>query len=303
MFYKIFYAIIMFSIQCFIIFYVIISCFFMEERNFIMESVENLADMQGDLRGIFFDIDDTFTLHGKIYACAFESIWTAYKQGLRVIPITGRPAGWADHMARMWPITSIVGENGAFYFYMNQGKMCRKYIQSEEERKQSWLLLEQIRERVLQEVPSAKVSADQAYRESDLAIDFCEDVPALGKEDVDKIVSIFQEFGAQAKISSIHVNGWFGEFNKLSTCLQMVHELWGETEEEVRKHYVFCGDSPNDEPMFSFFDYSVGVANVMNYVDRMKFLPRYITKSQGSEGFAEMMSILLSNRKEEENVS
>ena len=33
-------------------------------------------------------------------------------QGKLVIPITGRPAGWCDHIARMWPVDAVVGENG-----------------------------------------------------------------------------------------------------------------------------------------------------------------------------------------------
>lgn len=259
-----------------------------------MENIKNISDnVRKNLRGVFFDIDDTFTLNGKILDCAFNAIWKAYRKGLRVVPITGRPAGWADHMARMWPITSIVGENGAFYFLMKNNKMYRRYIQSEEVRNESKIKLEQIKKQVLQEVPGTKVSADQAYRESDLAIDFCEDVPRLPMSEVDKIVTIFHNAGAQAKISSIHVNGWFGNFTKLSTCLLMIKELWGETEEEAKEHYIFCGDSPNDEPMFSYFNYTVGVANVENYISRMKYLPTYKTNLPGSEGFAEMMDILL----------
>ena len=70
---------------------------------------------------------------------------------------------------------------------------------------------------VLAEVPGRRVASDQAYRDADLAIDFCEDVPPLPQEAVDRIAAIFERFGATAKISSIHVNGWFGSYDKLST--------------------------------------------------------------------------------------
>ena len=64
-------------------------------------------------------------------------------------------------------------------------------------------------------VPGCAVAADQAYREADLAIDFCEDVPPLPMSSAHAIQAIFEAAGATAKISSIHVNGWFGNYDKL----------------------------------------------------------------------------------------
>ena len=39
-------------------------------------------------------------------------------RGSRVVPVTGRPAGWVDHIARMWPVDGVVGENGGLWFWM-----------------------------------------------------------------------------------------------------------------------------------------------------------------------------------------
>src|SRR3989338_401811 len=77
------------------------------------------------IKGICFDIDDTFSTHGKITQEAFDSIWKLHRRGLKLIPITGRPAGWCDHIARFWPIDAIVGENGAFSFFMKDGRLQR----------------------------------------------------------------------------------------------------------------------------------------------------------------------------------
>ena len=68
------------------------------------------------LKGILFDIDDTFTFRGRIHPEPFSAMWEAREAGRLILPITGRPAGWADHIARMWPVDGVVGENGAFYF-------------------------------------------------------------------------------------------------------------------------------------------------------------------------------------------
>ena len=66
--------------------------------------------------------------------------------------------------------------------------------------------LEKIKQKVLNEVAGCAVSSDQFSRISDLAIDFCEDVPELSIEAVKKIKEIFVNSGATAKISSVHVN-------------------------------------------------------------------------------------------------
>ena len=80
------------------------------------------------IRYVLTDIDDTLTLDGKLPAVAYGAMERLQQNGIKVIPITGRPAGWCDHIARMWPVDGLVGENGAFYFYYDekQRKMARR---------------------------------------------------------------------------------------------------------------------------------------------------------------------------------
>ena len=165
---------------------------------------------------VFTDIDDTLTVDGLIPAPTFTAVWRAAEVGLSVVLVTGRPAGWCDHLARMWPVKAVVGENGALCFAMQNGRIRRIYAPRE---KDAVAKLAQIEKEVLAEVDGCKVAADQPYREYDLAIDFCEEVDALNREEVERIRSIFEKHGATAKISSIHVNGWFGNFDKLSMLL------------------------------------------------------------------------------------
>jgi HAD superfamily hydrolase (TIGR01484 family) len=240
---------------------------------------------------IFTDIDDTLTTDGRLPAVAYSALWKAHDAGLVVVPVTGRPAGWCDHLARMWPVAAVVGENGALAFAMVGGVMRRIYSPRPLDSRQR---LDRIREQVLSEVPGCKVAADQAYREYDLAIDFCEEVPRLDDRAIDRIAAIFAEHGARAKISSIHVNGWFGEFDKLSMCKRCAVELLGRELDPLRS--TFSGDSPNDVPMFAFFPHAVGVANVRDMAERMSKLPAYITDNRGGEGFAEMIEVILERR-------
>ncbi len=248
---------------------------------------------------VLCDIDDTLTLHGRLPAAAFAAMEALAGAGLSVVPITGRPAGWCDHIARMWPVDAVVGENGAFYFRYDEQRrrMIRRYARSADERATDRKRLEGIRDRVLAEVPGCAVSADQAYREADLAIDFCEDVAPLPIEAVDRIVACFTEAGARAKVSSIHVNGWFGDYDKLSMTARLFDEVFGCRLETVREKVIFIGDSPNDAPMFGFFPNAVGVANVKRFLGRIEALPAWITAAEGGHGFAEMAVSLMEARR------
>ena len=244
---------------------------------------------------VLTDIDDTLTNNGRLPAVVFTAMEHLRSAGILTIPITGRPAGWCDHIARMWPVAGVVGENGAFYFRYDDSrrKMQRRYFKSDKQRIADRRRLEKLKEEILHEVPGCRVSADQAYREADLAIDFCEDIERLTDRDIDKIVSLFESAGARAKISSIHVNGWFGDYDKLTMTGMMVEEVFGSRLAQVEQQVIFSGDSPNDGPMFAYFPHSVGVANVVRIKSQMDDLPAWITKKEGGCGFAEMVDILL----------
>jgi HAD superfamily hydrolase (TIGR01484 family) len=252
------------------------------------------------LEVILFDIDDTFTTRGKIPSCAYQALWALKRSGLKLVPITGRPAGWCDHIARMWPVDGVVGENGACYFWFDElaGKLRKRFLDADPIRREKRERLRLIEEEVLRSVPGAAVASDQAYRETDLAVDFCEDVTPLDWTAVERICTIFRKHGATCKVSSIHVNGWFGEYNKLGMTRTMVRELWGMDLDASRQRFLFCGDSPNDEPMFEFFPFSVGVRNVLRFAERMEHLPAFMTDSDGGEGFAEMASTILGLRRD-----
>jgi HAD superfamily hydrolase (TIGR01484 family) len=245
---------------------------------------------------VLTDIDDTITSEGLLTAKAYAALEQLHRAGFLVIPVTGRPAGWCDHIARMWPVDAVVGENGAFYFRYDREKkkMHQHFWASPEELKQNRAKLDAIEREVLSSVPGSALASDQAYRAADLAIDFCEDVPALPEAEVDRIVAVFERAGAQAKVSSIHVNGWFGGYNKLSMAKTLLADVFGIGWEQAQEKVVYAGDSPNDEPMFAAFPLSVGVANIHAFAHRLKHKPAYITKGHSGEGFAELADLLLS---------
>ena len=234
--------------------------------------------------GVFTDIDDTLTTGGRIPAAVFRAIERLQDAGLLIVPVTGRPAGWCDLIARTWPVDAVVGENGAlaFRYDRNARQMRRLYADTAAERFEKMQRLESVRDAILDRVPGTRVSADQSYRETDLAIDIAEDVPRLHETAVERIVAIFEEHGATARISSIHVNGWFGDYSKLSMTRRMMSEFFGVDLDAAKSAYAFIGDSPNDAPMFDFFPAAIGVANLRDLAHRCPSLPKWITEAPQS---------------------
>ncbi len=250
------------------------------------------------LKGVFFDIDDTITTEGRLEGHAYLAVEQLQQEGLLTIPITGRPAGWCDLIARFWPVDGVVGENGAFSFAYDRknAKMLRSFAVPEATRKEDRKKLEALKQTILDAVPGCAISADQQYREADLAIDFCEDVPALPYSEVEKIQQLFADAGAEAKISSIHVNGWFGSYDKLTACKRFVHEQFGINLDEEKEQFLFVGDSPNDEPMFQFFPNACGVANVLQFAETLQHPPAWITEQPSGQGFVELVQHVLAQR-------
>lgn len=247
---------------------------------------------------VFTDIDDTLTTDGSLPAAAYAALEGLRNAGIQVAAITGRPAGWCDMIARFWPVSGVVGENGAFYFAYDSArrKMRRAYFADSATRAVNAAKLDHIRARILNEVPGAAISADQPYRVADLAVDFCEDVPPLAAPAIAQIKQIFEQEGAVAKTSSIHVNGWFGDYDKLSMSRRFTTEVLGFDMEAEKHTIVFCGDSPNDAPMFGFFPNSCGVANVLEFQGQMEANPTWIATSKGGAGFVEIAEKILRAR-------
>jgi HAD superfamily hydrolase (TIGR01484 family) len=241
---------------------------------------------------VLLDIDETLTTAGKLTAHAYAALEALKRAGKRVVPITGRPAGWCDHIARMWPVDAVVGENGAFYFCFADGRVSKRFIDEPSVRAHQRILMDNIAKTILERVPGAALASDQPYRETDLAIDFCEDVPALPLETAERIAALMREAGLTAKISSIHVNGWFGQYDKLVTTRRLLAERFGLDLDASNPIVVFVGDSPNDTPMFSFFDNSVGVANVRRFAGLQ---PKFVTRAEAGAGFVELATHLLSH--------
>lgn len=247
---------------------------------------------------LFADIDDTITTDGRVPSDAIRVMEDLTANGVIVVPVSGRPAGWCDMIARTWPIDAVVGENGAFYFRLDKegGAMQRVFVDPADVRASKRLRLQKLSDEILSGVAGAAVAADQPYREADLAIDFAEDVARLPDADIARIVALFEAAGATAKVSSIHVNGWFGHYDKLGMTRRLMADVHGLDVDQERERCIFIGDSPNDAPMFAHFPNAVGVANLRDFADRCAALPHWLTRARYGSGFVELGHRILAAR-------
>lgn len=249
-----------------------------------------------NIEGICFDVDDTFSTHGKITAEAYDALWRAHEAGFVLVPVTGRPAGWCDHFARFWPVHAVVGENGAFSFFMQDGVRKRLNTPMQFTQEEAQAKLAALRAQILERFPHARWSSDQAYREYDLAIDVYEDVEPWPDEDVEALIQLCEDADAEVKLSSVHVNVWFGDYNKYNGfCHWLDNGAPGAPAHAPKDpaRWLYMGDSPNDDPMFERFDASVGVANVLPFRERMACGPTWVTQGEGGAGFAQVVQKLL----------
>jgi HAD superfamily hydrolase (TIGR01484 family) len=251
-----------------------------------------------EVRFVLCDLDDTLTDDGRLTARAYDALERLEAAGLKVVPVTGRPAGWCDLIARLWPVDAVVGENVAFYFAYDRAdrRMTRCFWQTRRQRREDRRRLALLEAQIVARVAGAAVAADQAFRAADLAIDYREDVAPLPEDAIARIVGIFEAGGAQAKVSSIHVNGWFGDYDKLAMSLRLLEGRFGVGRDVAQEQVLFVGDSPNDAPMFAYFVHAVGVANVRAFAGALAAEPAWVTEAPGGQGFAELAAALLAAR-------
>lgn len=260
-----------------------------------MKNVKDfLSDCTHQIKYVLTDIDDTLTEDGKLGAEAYTALWKLHDAGFTVIPVTGRPAGWCDMIIRQWPVDAVIGENGAFVYYFEDNQL-KTYTHPSVADTNVRKKLEDVYDAVKSEIPLVRKAKDQFARIYDLAIDFNEDPPRLGYEVAGRIKDICETQGAVAKVSSIHVNTWFGDYSKIGMAELFMNYRYGLDADTFKKSAVFCGDSPNDEPMFGFLPYSFAVANILDFDDVLVHRPSYTADSRGGSGFVEIAEVLINS--------
>ena len=253
------------------------------------------ATQRRQVLGVFTDIDDTLTTEGAITPDALQALQRLKTSGLPVVAITGRPVGWSVPFASTWPVDAIVAENGAVALVPQAGELKRLYLQDAATRARNLARMQAVAERVVREVPGAQLAQDSSGRETDIAIDHSE-FTRLPRESIQRVVDILRSEGMSATVSSIHINGWYGDHDKQVGARWILQALWNRDLDQELQRWVYVGDSTNDQRMFEVFDNSVGVANIRRFLPELVHLPRFVTEAERGAGFAEVVDALFAAR-------
>jgi HAD superfamily hydrolase (TIGR01484 family) len=256
--------------------------------------------------GVFTDIDDTLTTEGAITPDALQGLHDLKAAGLHVVAITGRPVGWSEPFALTWPVDAIVAENGSVALLKNnkiglqptkieRKQLSKLYQQDTPTRTAHYAKMQQVLAHIEREVPGTQRSTDSPGRETDIAIDHSE-FTHLPPERIAQVVQRMQSAGMHATVSSIHINAWYGDHNKLQGARWITQQLYGRSLNGEMDKWAYIGDSTNDQLMFEAFTHSIGVANIARFVPQLAHLPRYVTQGERGAGFRQFCDALLAAR-------
>lgn len=247
-------------------------------------------DALAAVRGVLTDIDDTLTRDGAIEPAALAALQALAEAGRPGIAITGRPAGWSEPFAMAWPVAAIVAENGAVMLRRDGHALRHDFTQDAPTRAANAQRLAACAADVLARVPGAALARDSAGRLTDIAVDHSE-FAQLDEAQIDQVVAVMRAHGLTATVSSIHINGWIGAHSKWSAAAWAVQAALGRAFDPAE--WLYVGDSTNDQPMFEHLPLSVGVANIARFWPQLAHRPRWVTRGERGQGFAEVVARLL----------
>lgn len=234
-------------------------------------------------------MDGTLTTKGKFTPRLLQALQDLAFSNIKVIIVTGRSAGWVSGLAYYLPVVGAIAENGGlFYPYQSEQAVAITPIQDLDKHRKD---LAAVFQKLQLDFPQIKESSDNRFRITDWTFD----VAGLNSASLQTLANQCQDNGYGFTYSNVqcHIKP-LGQ-DKAVGLSQVLREYFPEYSlDEV----VTVGDSPNDESLFdkSYFNVSVGVANVLEYVDKLQHKPAYITQKSEGEGFCELSDYLLHSK-------
>jgi HAD superfamily hydrolase (TIGR01484 family) len=250
--------------------------------------MQPLAELARDealsLRGLLFDLDDTFMDEGLITEAAYSSLFRLREAGLELYIVTGRPLGWVRLFSRVFPIDGGVAENGGALVV--KGNLVS--VVSDAERAKRKARIDELVALMRTAFPEIEPVRDPSERLSDFTLDIGEEA-RIDAARVSEAAAFARERGATVFVSSVHLHVGFDPIDKASGALALLRRLHDVDSTLALARYAFIGDSENDAACFAAFRTTIGVANLRG---RPTLRPRFVTRGARSAGFAEMARTL-----------
>lgn len=245
------------------------------------------------LRGVAFDLDDTLLDHGRLKEATYSALFLLSEAGLDLYGVTGRPAGWADVLARLFPVRAVVAENGAVVCARKDERVVLIDSVDAAVRRERDQKLEALLARFRQSFPDFEPADDVRARVSDRTFDIGE-YRRVAPERVAEASAFLREQGARVFVSSVHLHATFDYADKASGAVRLLSQDSGLDSTAVRHAFAYLGDSENDASCFAAFAVSIGVANLRG---RPTLRPRYITSKPMGAGVVEAAEVILRLRR------
>jgi HAD superfamily hydrolase (TIGR01484 family) len=261
-----------------------------------MLPISALTPAEADkLRGVAFDLDDTLLDHGKLAEATYSALFRLREAGLSLYGVTGRPAGWAEVLARVFPVSAIIAENGAVVCARRGERVVLVDGVAADERIVRDLRLAELLAAFAQRFPDIEPADDVRARISDRTFDIGE-FRQVAPERVAQASAYLQSQGARVFVSSVHLHATFDYADKASGAVRVLAADSGLDATAVCHAYAYLGDSENDAACFAAFAVSIGVSNLRG---RPTLRPRYITSQPMGAGFVEAARVILARRRGE----
>jgi HAD superfamily hydrolase (TIGR01484 family) len=246
---------------------------------------------------LLFDVDETFTTHGLLRPETYVSLFALRDAGITAVPVTGRPSGWGNVMLSTWPIEACVTENGGVIAWKDAAGIARQQIMHFDHRGDGYIeKLRVLGSAIAARFPEVRVSADQPYRLTDLAIDYAEQSHGVSEKTVSEIVEWMCNEGYQTAVSSIHIHAYRPANEKADGVYPLMQAAFAMDRDEVHARVAFIGDSPNDASLFAAIPMSVGVANVRASLGKIATPPAYVCVADCGAGFVEFATAMIAAR-------
>lgn len=247
------------------------------------------------IAGVVFDLDDTLLDHGALGEGAYSALFRLRESGLLLVACTGRPAGWGEVLARQWPVSAVVAENGAVAFVpVGRQLVVVDSLPPAERRARRAGLLDLARE-VVARFPEVELADDNDARRTDVTLDVGEHRRAR-PETIRAIVELARSRGVRTLVSSIHLHLTLETDDKASGTIRLLAERFGEDATGARRRFAFVGDSANDAAAFAAFSLTFGVENVRAHLRGLTVPPRYVAPAPMGAGFAAIAERICASR-------
>jgi HAD superfamily hydrolase (TIGR01484 family) len=245
------------------------------------------------LRGVAFDLDDTLLDHGRLREDTYSTLFRLVEAGLELYGVTGRPAGWAEVLARLFPVRAVVAENGAVFCARRDERVVLVDSVDTATRRERDARLTTLLAEFAARFPDFEPADDVRARVSDRTFDIGE-YRQVGARRVEQASAFLRAQGARVFVSSVHLHATFDYADKASGAVRLLAADSGLDATLVRHAYAYLGDSENDASCFAAFAVSIGVRNLRG---KATLLPRYVTSAPMGRGVTEAAGVILSLRR------